>query len=609
MAIRFVFLLICTLCTTIIVLAQDGATLYQRHCASCHEASAQTRAPARTALRELTPERIVYALESIASPMSNQGLARTSGERRALATYLSGKPFGTEKPPDLDRIGCKQGSKFSNPLSAANWNGWSNSATNSRFQGAAAAGLDPSRVPQLKLKWAFAFPGDIMAYSQPTVVGGRVFVGSEGRRVYSLDAATGCVYWSFAADSGVRAAITIGSLNNTSYVAYVADLSANVYALDATTGKLLWKTTVDKHPAARITGAPRLYSGRLYVPVASLEEGSGSVSDYECCTFRGSVVALDAATGRQIWKTYTIPEQPRPVNKNKKGVQQWGPSGAGVWSTPTIDADHKVLYVATGDNYSTPASKTSDAILALDMQSGKMLWFRQLMEKDAWNVSCLQLDKSNCPQNAGPDFDFGSSAILVNLPNSKRALLAGQKSGIIHAVDPDREGEILWQVRVGRGGIVGGIEWGPAADDKNVYVAVSDVELNLQGEVNSKTGGGLVALQLTDGKQLWRADPPPCPEDRKGCSPAQSAAVTVIPNVVFSGSIDGHLRAYSTSDGAVIWDFDTAREFTTVNGVPGHGGSINGPGATVAGGMLFVNSGYGFLGQMPGNVLFAFEAN
>src|SRR5262245_36261177 len=222
MAIRFVFLLICTLCTPIIVLAQDGATLYQRHCASCHEASAPTRAPARTALRELTPERIVYALESLASPMSNQGLARTPAERRALALYLSGKPFGTEKPPDLDRIGCKQGPKFSNPLNAANWNGWSNSATNSRFQGAAAGGLDPSQVPELKLKWAFAFPGDIMAYSQPTVVGGRVFVGSEGRRVYSLDAATGCVYWSFAADSGVRAAITIGSLNNTSYVAYVA---------------------------------------------------------------------------------------------------------------------------------------------------------------------------------------------------------------------------------------------------------------------------------------------------------------------------------------------------------------------------------------------------
>jgi polyvinyl alcohol dehydrogenase (cytochrome) len=425
--------------------------------------------------------------------------------------------------------------------------------------------------------------------------------------VYSLDAATGCIYWSFAADTGVRAAITVGALNNaTSYAVYVADLSANVYALDATTGKLLWKTAVDRHRAARITGAPRLYSGRLYVPVASLEEASGSLPDYECCTFRGSVVALDSTTGKQLWKTYTIPEEPRVVGKTKKGLRQIGPSGAGVWSSPTIDADHNVLYVATGDNYSIPATKTSDAIIALDMRSGKLLWIRQLLERDAWNVACIQVDTTNCPQDAGPDFDFGSSPILVSLPNGRRALLAGQKSGMVHALDPDREGEILWQVQAGKGGIVGGIEWGPAADASNLYVALSDVQLLPTG-ISPNSGGGLVALQLTDGKQLWRTEPPPCPENRNGCSPAQSAAVTVIPGVVFSGSLDGHLRAYSTSDGRVVWDFDTAREFTTVNGAPGRGGAINGPGVTVVGGMVFVNSGYGFLGQMPGNVLLAFD--
>jgi len=368
----------------------------------------------------------------------------------------------------------------------------------------------------------------------------------------------------------------------------------------------LWKTNVDRHRAARITGAPRLHAGKLYVPVASLEEASGASADYECCTFRGSVLALDAANGKQIWKTYIIPEQPKVAGKNKKSVRQWGPSGAGVWSTPTVDADHKLIYVATGDNYSLPASRTSDAVVALDMESGKMRWVRQLTEKDAWNVACIQADVTNCPEGAGPDFDFASSAILVNLPNGKRALIAGQKSGVVHALDPDREGEILWQARAGKGGVVGGIEWGPAADEKNVYVAVSDVQLDTNGQVSPKAGGGLLALQLADGKQMWRAEPPPCPDTRKGCSPAQSAAVTVIPGVVFSGSLDGHLRAYSTTDGRVVWDFDTAREFTTVNGVSGHGGAINGPGATAAGGMLFVNSGYGFLGQMPGNVLLAF---
>ena len=606
MAHRFVFLLICLFSMPALILAQDGAALYRRHCAMCHEASAQTRAPSRDALRQLTPERIVYALESIASPMSSVGLARTREERRALATYLSGKPFGTEKPLDLDRVGCKQSGAF-DPASGLGWNGWSPDPSNNRFQTAAAAGLDANQVARLKLKWAFAFPGDIEAYAQPTVVGGRIFLGSEGRRVYSLDGATGCVYWSFTADAGVRAAITVGPVNDAgSYGAFVGDLSANVYALDAASGRLLWKTNVDRHRAARITGAPRLHAGKLYVPVASLEEASGASADYECCTFRGSVVALDAANGKQIWKTYIIPEQPKVAGKNKKGVRQWGPSGAGVWSTPTVDTDHRLIYVATGDNYSLPASRTSDAIVALDMESGKMRWVRQLTEKDAWNVACIQADLTNCPEGAGPDFDFASSAILVHLPNGKRALIAGQKSGVVHALDPDREGEILWQVRAGKGGVVGGIEWGPAADEKNVYVAVSDVQLDTNGQVSPKAGGGLLALQLADGKQMWRAEPPPCPETRKGCSPAQSAAVTVIPGVVFSGSLDGHLRAYSAADGRVIWDFDTAREFTTVNGVSGHGGAINGPGATAAGGMLFVNSGYGFLGQMPGNVLLAF---
>ena len=607
MAHRIVFLLTCLLSPGLI-LAQDGAALYRRHCATCHEAGGQTRAPSRDALRQLTPERIMYALESIASPMGNIGLGRTRDERRAVASYVSGKPFGTEKPLDLEKIGCKDASAFSGPAPAdANWNGWSVNQHNNRFQTAAAAGLDASRVAQLKLKWAFAFPGDIEAYSQPTIYGNRVFVGSEGRRVYSLDRSTGCVYWMFTADAGVRAAISVGSFSATTYAVYVGDLAANVYALDASTGKLLWKTNVDRHRAARITGAPTLHTGRLYVPVASAEEGSGALPDYECCTFRGSVVALETATGKQIWKTYTIPEQPKIVGKNKDGVRQWGPSGAGVWSSPTLDVDHKVIYVATGDNYSLPSSRTSDAIMALDRDSGKMLWVRQLTEKDAWNVACIQANTTNCPQGAGPDFDFASSPILVDLPNGKRALVAGQKSGVVHALDPDREGEILWQVRAGQGGVVGGIEWGPAADDKNMYVAVSDVRLNNLGLVSSASGGGLLGIQLADGKQIWRADPPPCPESRRGCSPAQSAAVTVIPGVVFSGSLDGHLRAYSTTDGHVIWDFDTAREFNTVNGMPGHGGALNGPGPTVAGGMLFVESGYGFLGQMPGNVLLAFE--
>ncbi|PWT81054.1 MAG: hypothetical protein C5B57_11280 [Blastocatellia bacterium] len=379
-----------------------------------------------------------------------------------------------------------------------------------------------------------------------------------------------------------------------------------MYAVDAATGKLLWRSSVDKHPSARITGAPALYRGRLYVPVASLEELTGSLPDYECCSFRGSVVALETTTGKQIWKTFTITEEPLPRGPNKKGVQRVGPSGGGIWSTPTLDVNRNTLYVTTGDNYSQPATTTSDAIMAVSMDSGKVLWSRQMTANDAWNVACFGGDATNCPEGAGPDHDFASPAILVDLPGGRRALVAGQKSGVVHAVDPDRQGEILWQVRLSEGGIFGGVEWGPAADGANVYVALSDLKSNL-AVVDNKVGGGVHALQLADGKHVWTADSVPCPSDRKGCSPGHSAAVTVIPGVVFSGSLDGHLRAYSTTDGRVLWDYDTAREFETANGVPGRGGAINGPGPTIVGGMLFVNSGYGFVGQMPGNVLLAFS--
>jgi polyvinyl alcohol dehydrogenase (cytochrome) len=397
------------------------------------------------------------------------------------------------------------------------------------------------------------------------------------------------------------------------FAAFFGDSSAVVYAVDASTGTLLWKTKVDDHLAARITGSPAFHHGRLYVPVASLEEGSATMANYECCRFRGSVVALDGATGKQLWKTYTVAEAARPTKKNKRGTQQWGPSGAPIWTAPTIDAVRNALYVTTGDNYSDPPTATSDAFLAMDLDSGKVLWSRQMTSSDAYNVACRLPDTTNCPDSKGPDFDFGSSPILVALPNGKRALIAGQKSGIVHAIDPDRDGQVLWQVRVGKGGIHGGIQWGSAADHSNVYVALSDAGIiaipsTLGTEADPKAGGGMFALSLEKGERVWFSPPSVCGE-RKRCSPAQSAAVTAIPGVAFSGSVDGHLRAYSAKDGAIVWDFDTVGEYKTVNGVPGRGGSLDGPGPAISGGMIFVNSGYAIWGGMPGNVLLAFSVD
>ncbi len=540
----------------------------------------------------------------------------TGADRRAIAEYVTGKSFGQamQMTPSSEAMCAERAGEPAHSKGASLWNGWGNGLMNTRFQNSPGAGLTAEQVPRLKLKWAFGFPGEVNAYAQPTIVGGHVFVGSHGGKVYSLTAATGCVQWWFQAAAGVRTAVSVGRVATTSgsrTAAFFGDTSGVAYAVDAATGKLLWKTKVDSYPAARVTGSPAFYAGRLFVPVSSTEEVFASAGDYECCRFRGSVVALDGATGKQLWKTYTISEEALRTKTNARGTQLWGPSGAAIWTSPTIDTKKNILYLTTGDNYSDLPTDSSDAFLALDLDSGKLLWSRQVTAADAYTVACRLTDKANCPDSNGPDFDFGSSPILVTLPHGRRALVAGQKSGVVSAVDPDRSGEILWQVRVGRGGGLGGIQWGSAADLANVYVALSDVSRIVipplsATELNPKGGGGMFALRLADGHRVWYAPPSEC-GDRKRCSPAQSAAVTAIPGAAFSGSMDGHLRAYSARDGSILWDFDTVGEYETVNGVPAHGGSLDGPGPAIAGGMLLVNSGYALWGGMPGNVLLAFS--
>lgn len=597
--------------------AQDGAALYKAHCASCHDAPAG-RVPALSALRAMTPALLVRALEG--GVMKTQAEGLSAAERYALVGYIAA-PQNTKPAPLPASAFCGAPAPSLPDLSKRpRWTGWSTDANNTRFQDALGAGITASDVPKLKLKWAFSLGDGIMARSQPSIAGGRVFIGSQAGTVYSVDARTGCIYWNFDAEAGVRSGIAIGTPTGSEGkpLAYFG-AGTNVYALDAASGKQVWKAHVEDHFAAILTGTPLLRAGVLYVGVSSGEEAYSQAPTYECCTFRGSVVALDAATGKQIWKTYTIADAAQATKKNKSGAQLFGPSGAGVWSTPTFDERRDALYVATGDNYSDPPTRTSDAVVALDRKSGKILWSRQLTAGDAFNNSCVAPPKINCPESEGGDFDFGQPPMLVSLPNGKRALVIGQKSGMAHALDPDQQGEVLWQTRVGKGSFLGGSQWGSAADRENMYVAVSDVQIvptidlkSPQGYslgLDPKQGGGLHALSLASGKEVWNAKPVLSCGDRKNCSPAQSAAVTAIPGAVFSGSIDGHLRAYASATGEVIWDVDTVRDYDTVNGLEAHGGSLDGPGPTVAGGMLYVNSGYGAFGGTSGNVLLAFSVD
>jgi polyvinyl alcohol dehydrogenase (cytochrome) len=587
-----------------------AAQLFKDHCASCHEAGAAApgaRIPPVSVLKTMTPTAILKALET--GIMKLQAAVLSTNERQAVANFL-GTAVTVERTRNEIANRCTNEAVWKD---SSGWTNWGAGLANMRYQPAKEAGLRAENLPKLMLKWAFAFPDTSVLRSQPAVYRGTVFVGSQDGSVYSLDAATGCVHWTTTVQAEVRSGITVAEVAGKPAI-FFGDSSGYLYGLDGTTGRQLWKLSLDEHPAAKATGTPVFYQGKLYVGVSSLEEALSVAAGYVCCTFRGSVSAINASDGKVLWKTHMIEETPRPQPKSKRGSSVTGPSGIGVWAAPTIDVGRDVMYVTTGDNYSDPPTPFSDAVLAMQMSTGRILWSKQLTAGDAWNSSCYLAGKVNCPDSDGPDFDFASSAALVPLANGRRALLVGQKSGIAYALDPDRRGEILWQARVGKGGTVGGIEWGGATDGRNFYVALSDVAFDValkpgtndrQYELDPAKGGGIFAFRADNGQAVWQTPPPGC-KDRRPCSPAQSAAITAIPGAVFSGALDGHLRAYSTETGKIIWDYDTDREFKSVNSLPGHGGALDVGGPIVAGGMLFVNSGSAQRNGLPGNVLLAF---
>ena len=596
-----VLLLVCTA-----AFAQEGALLYRKHCAQCHD-SAASHAPVLTALRAMSETNLLRAMET--GSMREQAKAMTPDERKTLAAYLSAGNANTSSSMPATAF-CKDAAAPIDLTSKSNWNGFGAGPANTRFQ--QTVGLTAADIPKLRLKWAFSLGQVTTARGQPIVVGNRLFVGTSIGKLYSLDARTGCINWIFDADSSIRSGVVVGSPTSAGTpLVFFGDAAANAYAVDATTGKLAWKAHLKDHLATIITGAPNFYDGAVYFGLSSIEEVFGGQPKYECCTFRGSVVALNAATGATLWKTYTIAEEPKPTSKAANGLQHHGPSGAGVWSSPTVDAKRNAIYVATGDNYSDPATETSDAVLALDRTTGKLLWSRQMTTNDAYNLACFAPDRSNCPDANGPDLDFGQPPILVSLPNGKDALVIGQKSAVAWAIDPDQKGKILWQTRVGKGGYLGGSQWGSAADARSMYISISDLTFLPFKEpgkyrLDPAVGGGLFAIDLLTGNKRWSASPVSC-GDRQNCSPAQPAAVAAIPGVVFLGSLDGHFRAYSSDTGNVMFDFDTVRDFDAVNGQKPHGGAMDGGGAAISGGTVYVNAGYDQWGEIPGNVLLAFS--
>lgn len=486
-------------------------------------------------------------------------------------------------------------------------NGWGLGASNQRYQNNAEQGLRRDNIGSLELAWAFALDSD-SPHSYPLVTEDTVFIGTTEGRLLALDRDTGCLRWEFEANGGIRTGIVHGQVTTgtgTRPLLFFGTFQGRVHAVDPTNGTEVWQRDVRTHPFAVVTGTPAFHNNKLYVPVSSIEVVLAAIPIYSCCKFRGSMVALDPATGTNQWRTFTINTEAEETGSHYFFVEEYGPSGAPVWSAPTIDADAGQLYFGTGENYSAPATNGSDAIFALALADGKVRWRQQFTEQDAYNMSCETSAKHpNCPEENGPDLDFGAPPILATTKDGQRLLLVGQKSGDVRALNPN-DGEVLWQHKLGRGGKLGGVHWGMALAPEPELLLVPMSDRSPFGKSPDETPG-LTALNIRTGEVAWTQPAADGCGERSQCSSGFSAAIIATNDIVFAGQLNGLLSGYDITTGELLWQVDTWGEVEAVNGTA-VGGAIDVHGPMVAGDNLFVSSGYGSFGQRGGNAFLAYR--
>lgn len=580
--------------------ASSGEALFDENCASCHNGRV-SKAPPITLLQIMSSSSILDSLEH--GVMEAQSAHLSRAEKQSVVSYLTGDAGETEHPTPKQCEGDALAFDYSAQPDAETWGV---DLGNSRFYDDSITNINASNIAELELKWAFAFPDAIRARSQPATAAGALFLGSQDGTVYSLDQQTGCVRWTFKTIAEVRTGIIVAPWGEDNLsLSYFGDLIGNVYAVNTFTGELVWRDRPDDHPSLTLTASPVLHNDRLIVPLSALEVTEAADPTYACCTFRGGVAVYDAQAGEKLWTGYTIDETPVEVSKNDVGTPIIAPSGAPVWGAPSIDAARGLIYVGTGENYSSPAGDTSDAIIALSIVDGSIVWVQQTTAGDAWNMGCEAENKSNCPPENGPDYDFGAATILARHSNGKQYLLAGQKSGDVFALDPDEKGKIVWQKKLGRGGIQGGVHFGMTVAGDTLYVPMSDFDGGPRWPGIAKPG--MYGLDFASGEVHWYTPADDVCEGREFCQPGLSAAASAIPGAAVGGAMDGHLRAYDQKTGQVIWDYDAVREYESLSGAKAMGGSFGGAsGPVFKDSMMYVNSGYGIYFHMPGNVLLAF---
>ncbi len=626
--------------------AHPGASVYAQNCAGCHNSAEQMRAPNLANLHLLPASQIRYALTE--GVMRQQGSGLSGDQKEQVIAWLAqpAAPAAVEAAK-ADAAGPSAASpavhgaavaSTAAPVTTADWTEPLRcaadragidaaakptlamagvDATNARHMSARRAGLTTAQLASLDVAWTLNVPGATSLRVTPVIVGSTLFYAvPQPARLLALDTRTGCVKWTRASKAPFRSSPAYGMAGRRPAL-FIADQAGLLRALDPATGAEIWTTDPRHSKEATITGAPMLAGDRLIVPISVLDVARAADPKYGCCTQHGAVSAVDAATGRVLWTAHTM-EDAKPLGrKNAAGVEVWGPSGAPVWSTPAINLQTRTVYIGTGENTSPPNTRTSDAIMAIDLDTGKVKWTFQALQRDIWNMSCRGPDDSgpNCffvknDESILKDYDFGAGPIVAKRANGADIVLAGQKSGTVWAIDPAKQGAVLWKKQFGEGTALGGVHWGIASDGRRLFAPISDPAGTPQSVP------GLHALDIGTGAELWSwsatAD---CEGARgpriSGCKTRYglSAAPLVVDGGLVTGSLDGKVRIFDAATGRILWSYDTIRDFAprTASGVVGKGGSIDSQTIAAGDGMVFVGSGYGQFNQQAGNVLIAFK--
>lgn len=586
----------------------EGQAIYENACGTCHNMPVETKSPPLETLKRMGPRAVSHALTN--GKMKVQAANLSADDIDNVVTYLSATT-------DIDNSWISEHTCPVNQMDvdtgpATIWTQGFN-LQNHRNLSAEQVGLTTAQMGKLQLAWSMAFPQTANMRSQPAIVGNTMYYPIvDSGQLFALDiaAATPCVKWVYQHDIPLRTTLGYHTLADGTPVLVFADNAAHVLMMNAITAEVLWDVSVKVTSVSNVTAMPVLYGDKVFVAISSGELNMGAAPEYECCTSHGAVVGLDAATGNRLWVYHTMIDA-QPTTISRVGTQQYGPSGAPIWTAPAIDEKRGLIYVGTGENTSAPATDTSDAIIALRMADGSVAWQFQATPNDIFLTGCMNDSTGpNCPpaSSINKDWDFGAALMLAQMRDGSDVVLGGQKNGVVWALNPDT-GKLLWDTKIGPGGAMGGIHWGMAFDGERLFAANN----MSTGPTADGEAPGLHALDINNGNILWSyLHKPDCSGNRReeirSCESnyGMSAATLVVDGAVVQGSNDGFVKIFDAQRGEPIFTFDTAVGFDTFNGVEGHGGAIDNFSIWAANGTLFVQSGYGLMG-IPGNVLLAFK--